>query len=818
MLKNYITTAFRNLWRNKTISLINVLGLGIGISASLVIYLIVKYDFSFDKFHKDPDKIFRVVSKFDFQGEAIYNGGVTFPLGNVMQTEVTGLEEVAAFSPWNSDTKVSLPRNTNEAPIVFKNQSNIVFANEKYFRLFNYKWLAGSPQSSLNEPYQVVLSEAKARVYFPKLKPGDIIGRQFILNDTVSTTITGIVKDLPGKTDFTFQTFVSRITQEKTSLKPRSFDNWGSTSSASQLLVKLAPGTSSAQIQKQLAAIYLKYNKPTGEEKKKVPYLLQPLSDLHFNGNYNTYFDNHLAHKPTLYGLLAVGAFLLLLGCINFINLTTAQASRRAKEIGIRKTMGSSKAQLVLQYLSETLLLTSIASLLSVGITPLLLSIFKDFIPSGLHFRMNEQPELLLFLLGLMIAVTILAGLYPAFILSGYKPLQVLKNQAYNNTGTTRGLWLRKTLTISQFAIAQVFIIATILVSKQINYTLNKDLGFKKDAIIYFETNYFDTSQTKRVVLQKKLESIHEIAIVSLSHSPIMTNGKWSTSMKYKDGKKETETHVQMKMADTNYIRLYGLKILAGRNVSPSDTAKELIINETYAHVLGFREPQLALGKYIEWDNSSYPIVGIVADFHQESLHEPIKPLAISTLAEQQRTFNIALQNDRAENPAWKPAITKIEKAFNEVYPNDDFSYSFQDKAIEEYYRKEQDISRLLVWSTGLTIFISCLGLLGLAIYITNQRTKEIGIRKVIGATVLQLIALLSKDFLKLILLAFIIAVPITWWSANKWLENFAYRTSVTWWIFIAGGMIMLAVACIVLIMKTFKVAAANPVKSLRTE
>ena len=818
MFKNYFITAFRKLWRHKTFALINIVGLAIGISASLVIYLVVYHDFNFDKFHKDGNRIYRVVSKFDFSGETFYNSGVTYPLANVMQKEVSGLEAVAALATWSSDIEVSIPNKSSGRPTVFKKQKNIVFVNDDYFNLFQYSWLHGSPEKSLQQPYQVVLSETYAKLYFPNTPTHEVVGKDLVLNDTIYTVVTGIVEDFKQNTDLTFKAFVSKATLETPSLRPSGWDEWGSTTSDSQLFIKLSHGTTLDKIQKQLADIYRKYNKPKPEERNKVPYKLQPLSDLHFNPNYGNFFDNHLAHKPTLYGLLAVAAFLLFLGCINFVNLTTAQASQRAKEIGIRKTMGSSKTQLITQFLSETFLLTLVASVVSVAITPLLIKAFADFIPDELKFNINQQPGLLLFLFVLTVLVTLLSGFYPALILSGFKPVLVLKNQAFRSNGKTRSLWLRKTLTVSQFAIAQVFIIATILVSKQIGYTLNKDLGFKKDAIVYFQTNFFDTVPGNRAVLMEKLKAIPGISMVSLSNNPIASNGTWSSTMKYKDGKKETETNVQLKLGDTNYIRLFGLRLLAGRNLHQSDTAKEVIINESYARILGFQNPQTAIGKFIEWNNGLKPIVGVVADFHQQSMHAPIKPLAIASWYQSQHTFNIALASQNEEGTAWKTALARIRKAFETVYPEDDLEYSFQDETIEKYYQSEQNISRLLIWSTGLTIFISCLGLLGLAIFVTNQRTKEIGIRKVIGATTSQLIILLSKDFLKLILLAFVIAVPITWWGANKWLQNFAYRTNISWWVFAAGGCIIILTALLVLIMRTYQAAAANPVESLRTE
>ena len=476
--------------------------------------------------------------------------------------------------------------------------------------------------------------------------------------------------------------------------------------------------------------------------------------------------------------------------------------------------MGSSKAQLIVQFLSETFLLTLIATIVSVAITPLLLKVFSGFIPEGLQLNLEQQPGVLLFLLLLTVAVSILSGFYPALVLSGYRPVLVLKNQSFNNIGKSRNLWLRKTLTVSQFVIAQVFIIATILVSRQISYTLNKDMGFKKDAIIYFETNADDTVRNRVAVLKNKLKAIPGIAMISLSDDPITTRATSALIMHYKDDKKNLSTIVQVKMADSNYIKLYGLNLLAGKNLQQSDTIKEYIINETYAHILGFQDLQQAIGKYIE----GFPIAGVVSDFHQQSLHQKIQPLAIGCIASQEYVFNIALQQQGSEGAVWKTVINQIKKVFKEVYPEDDFQYAFLDESIAKYYQSEKNISRLLIWSTGLSIFISCFGLLGLVIFISNQRTKEIGVRKVLGASVAQIVSLLSKDFLKLIAIAFVISLPPAWYGANKWLANFAYRIDLSFWIFVAGGLIMLSLAFLILGIRTFRAASANPVKSLRTE
>lgn len=481
--------------------------------------------------------------------------------------------------------------------------------------------------------------------------------------------------------------------------------------------------------------------------------------------------------------------------------------------------MGSSRRLLIFQFLNETFLLTLVATVLSIALTPLIIKVFAAFIPGDLKFSITSQPEIIPFLLALMLIVSILAGFYPALVLSSYKPVVVLKNQAYQNTGKTRNTWLRKSLTVSQFAIAQVFIMGAILVGKQITFSLNKDLGFKKDAIIYMRTNYYDTVKSHKTLLAEKLKFIPEIRMISFSTNPPSIWNTWSSTMKYKDGKSEIQADVQQKFGDTNYIRLYGLKLVAGRNYEQSDTVKGFLINETYSRLLGFRNPQQAIGKQIEWDDSKRTVVsGVVADFHQKSLHEPIKPLIIGSWTGVQNCVNIALLPQQAGGNSWKVALSKIEKVWNEVYPDEVFEYTFFDQDLRKYYESEQNISGLLKWATGLAILISCLGLLGLVIYTTTQRTKEIGVRKVLGASISDIVSMISREFILLVLLAFAIATPIAWLAMHKWLQNFAFRTEISWWIFFLAGVIMIFIALVTLGFQTIRSAMADPVRSLRTD
>ncbi len=814
MLKNYFLVALRNFRRNKTFSFINIVGLSIGISASLVIFLLVQYDFAFDKFEKEGSRIYRVVVH-GTNNDGIWRGSsLAEPMADAARKQVSGLGIVAPFRTLD-ETRVTIPYPNVNSPLVLRKQKDILVADSNYFHLIGYTWLAGSPMTATREPYQVVLTEKNAALYYGKTAYTDIIGKSIIFDDTIQCTVTGIVKNLPGNSDFYFGTFISRPTYYTTRLKPEGFGQWGYTNSADQLFVRLLPGVKPATVKAQLTKAIIALNgKPDPNDHSTVEGDLQPLDDLHFNLDYGVFDNSRQAHKPTLYYLLAVAAFLLLLAAINFINLTTAQASQRAKEIGIRKTMGSHRRQLIFQFLTETFVLTLMATILSLVLLPFLLKIFADFIPADFHFNLLEQPGVIGFLLGLVFVVTVLAGGYPALVLSGFKPVLVLKNQSFAGSGATRSGWLRKSLTVSQFVIAQVFIIGVLLVSKQIDYAINRDLGFSRDAVLWFRTNSRQEASKKSVLLDK-LRDIPGISLVSISNNPPSSHGTWTSSMVFNDGKKEIHENVQMKFADSNYFRMYQFRLLAGTGIPQSDTPNAVVINETYLHLLGYQDPQKIIGKEI---SGNLRIVGVMADFFPESLRVPIKPLLIANGMKNAKLFNIKLQANRADGSQWPATISAIGKAFRAVYPNDDFDYQFVDETVAKFYTAEKNISRLLAWATGLTIFISCLGLLGLVIYVTNQRTKEIGIRKVIGASVTSLIVLLSRDFLKLIGVAILIAVPIAWWGSHKWLENFAYKTTLSWWIFAAGGGVLLLVALIILCVRTLRAAMVNPVRALRSE
>lgn len=814
MIKNYFKIAWRNLWKNKLFSLINIISLAIGLSAFFVIGMMVYYDFSFDKFHPDGDRIYRITTDFISPEGDSYNPGVPGPLGEKIKEDFPGVETVSpifTFSPRNVKTK-----GTAET---FKNKQFAVFADESYFELFSYTWLAGSPNAALSRPNKVVLTEEQANKYFPNRAPQEIMGNVLIYNDSISVQVAGIVENFKKRSDLIFEEFVSYGTAGQFGHEDQfSNENWGNTNSASQLFIKIRENSNAEFIQKKLDALAKEHETEAavkyGRHRK---FHLQPLSDVHFNPNYSIFnYSSSQASKPVLLGLGLIAIFLLVLACINFINLNTAQATQRAKEIGIRKTLGGSKKQLIFQFLGETFILTLLSAILSIILAVWLLEIFTNFIPEGLNLGLLADPVLILFLFGFLLLVTFFSGFYPALVLSHFKPVSVLKSQVFKGSDKTS---LRKSLTVFQFVIAQVFIIATLFVGKQIDFMMTRDMGFKTEAIAYISTPWHESSFDKRLRFIETLKDHPQVREVSLGGSPPASVNSTSTTVNYFDGTEEINTTLQLLSGDTNFLNLYDIDLLAGRSLR-NDTIREYVINETYLRRIGLENPQDAIGKSVSQGDQSYLIVGVMEDFNQRSLKTEIEPMAFKgdwsrSSFSMFRTVHFSIQN---QNGSWSSVIETAEGSWNEIYPGESFHMEFMDETIKKFYEREQSMNQLLNWATGLSILISCLGLLGLVIHTTERRRKEIGIRKILGASIIQLNLLLSKDFLVLVGLAFVIAAPIAWWGLHNWLQDFAYKTNISWWIFLLSGLGMVSIAIIIITIKTISTAIANPVKSLRTE
>nr|WP_299386351.1 ABC transporter permease [Allomuricauda sp.] len=814
MLKNNIKIAWRNIWKNKTFSLINIVGLSIGLSASFVIGVLIYYDLTFDKFHADAGRIYRVTTDwFTPEGE-LYNRGVAVPLTAALENDVTGIESVGTFF----NTHIAKVH-ASGSEMAFKDISDVVYTDASYFGMFSYNWLSGDPKNVLSNPKEVVLTKSRAAKYFPLETPKQVLGNTLIYNDSILVKVTGVVEDLAERSDLNFKEFLSIKTAayspQKTSIIT---DSWMNTNSATQVFVKVMKHGNIENIRTQLDKI-AKDNADEGLTALGMTraFNLQPLSDIHFNAVYGKFNNSSgVANKTILFGLALVAVFLLLLGCANFINLNTAQVTKRAKEIGIRKTLGSSRKQLVRQFLGETFILTLSATVLSLLISFYLFQAFADFIPSdvGLHLYLN--PLVVGAMVTLLLVVTLLSGLYPAMVLSRFRPVKALrsKNLKIGNSG-----FLRKYLTVFQFTIAQVFIVATLFVGKQLNFLMSKDMGFTTEATAYVRA--WNENLGKRINFVHALESIPEVSTISLAKDPPASSNTISTMARYVDEGQEINTDLQQLFGDLNYLQLYNIKLLAGRD-RINDTIRELVVNETYSKILGFKNPQDALGKQIGfWENETGTIVGVMEDFYQRSLHFDIRPMALvgDVDRESYSQFNtIHFSLNKAGMANLENAITKVEQAWNSIYPAEEFEINFVDDTISQFYVQERKTSNLLKWATALAILISCLGLLGLVIHTTERRTKEIGIRKVLGASISQIHLLLCKEFISLVGIAFVLGAPIAWYGLHNWLEGFAHRTVLSWWTFASGGLIILLIALFVMSIRTVMAANTNPVKSLRTE
>ncbi len=805
MFRSYIKIAFRNLQKNKGLSFIQISGLAVGISVILVIGMLVHHEFSYDKFHKDREKIYRVVSSSKFGDEVFPHSGVPAPLGEAVKNDMTGLKDVVEFHIWD-EVKVKVFQNPGTLKS-FKSEGDIIFTDANYFTMFSYEWLAGSPPNALDEPFKVVLTESKAKEYFGYEQAREALGNIIYYQDSIQATVTGIVKDHEKLSDFTFREFISFATIDKTYLKKEFFmDEWDNINSYSQLFVKLEDGVEAHSINESLAAILKKYLSESNSQSNK----LQPLHDIHFNEEYDN-FERGTAHKPTLFGLLLLSFFILVLACINFINLTTAQSSTREKEISVRKTLGSSKKQLVYQFLGESLVKTTIATVISIVLIPFIFSHFSDYLPKDLFYQNYATIPYLLILIVFTLITAFLAGLYPAFILSAFRPAWLLKG---NFRMRESRLFFRQSLMLFQFTIAFCLIIGSFVISQQIRYGLSKDLGYAREGIVNIHIPW-KTRHAQKEYLFQKLQSIHDFILISQGGQSPASNSTLSRVMEFPSNAAIEPILAEFKYGDVHYLSIYSLKIIAGNPLAPTDTLKEVIINETFAKKLGNEHYEDLVGQMLKIDEKEIPISGVVADFHSKSMHQPVGPVVITSDQKYYNVIHIKLSENISN---WSTALTKAENAWHEVFPDETFDYQFFDEEIASFYNSELKLNKLLNWATGIAIFISCLGLVGIVAFTIQKKTKEIGIRKVLGASISGILMLLSKDFIKLVLIAFIIATPIGYYFINKWLKNFAYKIELHWWLFVIPGIGLLAISLLVLSAQSIKAALANPVESLRNE
>ena len=821
MLKNIFKTAWRNLLRHRVNTFINIAGLALGIVVCLIIFLLVRFELSYDRFHPAGDRIYRIVAKSGGpDGERSF-GFVTTAMAGAVRSEVSGLEAVAGFD--DLSCTVAVPREGKEtvvydAPKRGEEASSIILAQAQYFDIFKYQWLAGNAATALNEPFRVVLTAKEAERYFGYADPDRWLGKTLIYHDSLTVTVSGIVADWKENSDFAFKDFISFPTIKASFLKNDFEESWGMWDYDVQTFVKLAPGVSPARVDRQLAAMMERHR--VGPKEFHTDLSLQPLSDIHYNEKYADDFARKTS-LPTLYGLAGIAAFILLIAAINFINLSTAQSVRRAKEIGVRKVLGGRRGALIVQFLCETLVLVLGAAVMALLIAGPLVLAFQSLLPRGVELQVFIWPTLW-FLAAIVLATCLLAGFYPARVLSRYQPMLSLKGQGIRQLNNKS--YLRKALIVFQFTVSLVFIIGTLIVTRQIHFMLSTDLGFDHDAIVIIPTDREGTGHP-RATLAAKIREIPEVELVTRNIEAPTAMGHPGTFLALASAANAKmgdpgKIMASFDMVDTNYLRLFGMHLVVGRNLFQSDTIGEFLVNETAALQLGFRRPADALGQIVTcgMNNAKGSIVGVIRDFHSKSMHEPITPFFISTDRRSPRDISVKLATKGRTAEEMTAVLGKLEKAWKEVYPAKKFTYDFFDEAITRLYDKEKKLAEILNLAMGVAIFISCLGLFGLAAWVAEQRTREIGIRKVLGATVGSIVTMLSRDFLWLVGLAILIASPVAWYFMHQWLQDFVYRLPISWWVYVVAGSGAIAIALLTVSFQAVRAATANPVESLRAE
>jgi len=802
MIKNYFKTAFRNLMRNKSFTIINVLGLAVGIAASLLIFLVMRYETSFDNFHAKKDHIYRVGSIFNTQDGISYGAGVSFPVGPALRIDFPQVKEVGSIFRRGNDL-ITIEENGQ----LKKFQSDVYYAEPEFFNMFDFGWLSGNPKISLSDPASVVLTKEIAEKYFGNWQTA--IGKTIkYKNDNAQVyKVTGILKNVPPNTDFPLGVVVSYATLKNTNIG-RSFEDWVSTFGRAYTFVVLPADYSPEQFNKDLIS-FAKKHRPA--EYAKDAFIAQPLATMHSDDRFGNYNDHFFSDSLKTI-LRLIGLFLILIACVNFVNLATAQAVNRSKEVGVRKVLGSNRSHLALQFLSETCLIVIFALIAAVLISYLVLPLLNDLLRTKMRFDFTD-PTIIIFFISILIGVSFLSGIYPAFVISGFNPINALKNRI--TARMAGGFSLRRVLVVFQFAIAHVMIIGTLIAMSQMSYFRNATLGFDKAAIINVPIPGDSITKTKMTYLQNELSKNPDIKNVSFSYSSPSADGNWNSDFRFDNATQKTNFSANLKWADANYFETYKIQFVAGGPYQQSDTVREFVVNETLLRKLGITDPKLALGKEIDfWDGRKVGlIVGVIRDFNVYSLREPMAPVVLSTWKEVYQTINIKVKPGRE-----KAILPFVEKLWNESFPEFVYEYSFLDETIENFYRQETQLSTLYKIFAAIAIFISCLGLYGLVSFMASQRTKEVGIRKVLGASAGNIVFLLSKEFSLLIIIAFAIAVPVAYYIMNKWLQNYTYRVEIGVALFMIAIIGSMIIAWITVGHRAVQAALANPVKSLRTE
>jgi putative ABC transport system permease protein len=799
MFKSYISIIYRGLLRNKVYSIVNILGLSFGLGCCLVIYLYIQQELSFDGFHKKAEHTYHLVQETIYPTGVDYSGSTPYPLAGALRTDFLEFETITQIHFQNNDiAKV----NGNKYKV-----ENAIFADEFFFDVFDFKVLSGNPKESLKEKYQVFLTQSLAEKFFGNK---DVIGNTFNFANKMDLQVVGIIEDPPFNTHLPFSMIISMSSFDKEFIG-FDIDSWG------MIMNGHTYGVLPENIDKNnIEILFGDFLNKHNEEKvsDRVSLKLQALSEIHFATKYDMNTDVYTIKKVYLWIFSLIGIFILVTACINFINLATAQAMTRTREVGVKKVLGAQKSQLIQQFLSETFILTIIASVLSLAIAELSIPFVNKIMGGNIHFTVLQSSSAIFFLIGLILFVGFLSGGYPSYIMSQFKPVTALRSRFnYSKTGS---FLVRQLLVILQFVISITLIICTLLINNQIDYFRKKDIGFDKEAIINIRIHDSDSKKIER--LRNELKNIPEIKNFSLSLGAPTSNTNIGTTFYMSKETEEKSHQVSIKCVDSSYLSTYSIELLAGEwlKYNDSDSNKfEFVINNALSKKAGFKNPDDIIGEKIRIGINEINgiVVGVVKDFHIKSFHDEIGPMLMMRFP--YFTFDAGIKLVGNEYDA---AFDKIEDIWSELFPSYIFEYKFLDEHLEELYKAEKRTFSLFQLLTMIAIAIGLVGLFGLISFVVVQRTKEIGIRKVHGASTLTIFKIISKDFLYIVFIAAIIGSPIAYFAMKSWLNNFAYHVNINALVFVEAVLIVLILTSIAISLRTIKVAFSNPVDALRYE